>query len=89
MSRQVRMQRMQFYIEPELRNDLEALAKHRNVSMAELIREAIRGFVIREMPNRKMDPILDIIGLIESPGGPTDVGKNHDRYIYRKDWEEK
>ncbi|NMB12419.1 MAG: ribbon-helix-helix protein, CopG family [Firmicutes bacterium] len=89
MSRQVRMQRMQFYIEPELRNDLEALAKHRNVSMAELIREAIRGFVIREMPKREMDPILDIIGMIESPDGPTDVGKNHDRYIYRKDWEEK
>lgn len=83
------MQRMQFYIEPELRNDLEALAKHRNVSMAELIREAIRGFVIREMPKREMDPILDIIGMIKSPDGPTDVGKNHDRYIYRKDWEEK
>jgi len=85
VSRQERMQRMQFYIEPELRNDLEALAKRRNVSMEELIREAVRSFVIREMPNSERDHILDIIGMIDSTDGPTDVGKNHDRYIYRKD----
>lgn len=80
---------MQFYIEPELRDDLEALAKRRNVPMAELIREAIRSLVIREMPARESDPILGIIGMIQSPDGPVDIGKNHDRYIYRKDWEDR
>lgn len=55
--------------------------------MAQLIREAIRNSVIREMPARESDPVLDTIGMIESPEGPEDIGKNHDRYIYRKDWE--
>ena len=83
-----RMHRMQFYIEPELRDELESLAKQRNVPMAELIREAIRSYVTRESPPAKTDSALNIIGMFRSSDTPVDVGRNHDEYIYRKDWEE-
>ncbi|NMB26345.1 MAG: CopG family transcriptional regulator [Firmicutes bacterium] len=87
MRKEQSMHRMQFYIEPELRDELESLAKQRNVPMAELIREAIRSYVIRERPPGKKDPLFNIIGMFKSSDGPSDVAINHDKYIYRKDWE--
>ena len=82
-----RMHRMQFYIEPRLHDELSSLARHRNVAVARLIREAIASFVARETPIQD-DPALRIIGMIDSPDAPGDAAVNHDRYIYRKDWED-
>lgn len=87
MSKQGRMHRMQFYIEPELRDELASLAERRNVPMAELIREAIVGFIAREAPPQEADPALEIIGMIDWPDVPADASENHDHYIYRKDWQ--
>jgi len=78
---------MQFYIEPRLHDELSSLARHRNVAVARLIREAIASFVARETPIQD-DPALRIIGMIDSPDAPGDAAVNHDRYIYRKDWED-
>ena len=83
-----RMHRMQFYIEPQVHDELSLLARRRNVAMAELIREAIASFIARETP-RQDDPALRIIGMIDSPDAPGDAAVNHDRYIYRKDWEDR
>ena len=56
MSEQGRMHRMQFYIEPNVRDELASLAERRNVSMAQLIREAILSFVAREAQAPDGDP---------------------------------
>lgn len=88
MSEQGRMHRMQFYIEPNVRDELASLAERRNVSMAQLIREAILSFVAREAQAPDGDPLLDIVGMIDSPDVPSDAAENHDRHIYRKDWED-
>ena len=56
MSEQGRMHRMQFYIEPRVRDELASLAERRNVSMAQLIREAILSFVAREAQAPDGDP---------------------------------
>lgn len=88
MSEQGRMHRMQFYIEPKVRDELALLAERRNVSMAQLIREAILGFVVREAQAPDSDPLLDIVGMIDSPDVPVNAAENHDRYIYQKDWED-
>ncbi len=88
MSEQGRMHRMQFYIEPNVRDELASLAERRNVSMAQLIREAILSFVAREAQTPDGDPLLDIVGMIDSPDVPSDAAENHDRHIYRKDWED-
>lgn len=82
-----RMHRMQFYIEPQVHDELSMLARHRNVAMAELIREAITSFIARETP-RQDDAALKVIGMIDSPDAPGDAAINHDRYIYREDWED-
>ncbi|MGI6130987.1 MAG: CopG family transcriptional regulator [Bacillota bacterium] len=88
MSEQGRMHRMQFYIEPRVRDELASLAERRSVSMAQLIREAILSLVAREAHAPDDDPLLDIVGMIDSPAVPVDAAENHDRYIYRKDWED-
>ena len=88
MSEQGRMHRMQFYIEPKVRDELALLAERRNVSMAQLIREAILSFISREAQAPDSDPLLDIVGMIDSPDVPIDAAENHDRYIYRRDWED-
>ena len=88
MSKRDRMHRMQFYIEPRVRDELASLAERRNVSMAQLIREAILSFISREAQAPDSDPLLDIVGMIDSPDVPTDAAENHDRYIYPKDWED-
>ena len=88
MSEQGRMHRMQFYIEPRVRDELASLAERRSVSMAQLIREAILSFISREAQAPDGDPLLDIVGMIDSPDVPIDAAENHDRYIYRKDWED-
>ena len=56
MSKRDRMHRMQFYIEPRVRDELASLAERRNVSMAQLIREAILSFVAREAQAPDGDP---------------------------------
>jgi hypothetical protein len=88
MSKRDRMHRMQFYIEPRVRDELASLAERRNVSMAQLIREAILSFISREAQAPDGDPLLDIVGMIDSPDVPTDAAENHDRHIYPKDWED-
>jgi len=72
----------------DLLDELASLAERRNVSMAQLIREAILSFISREAQAPDGDPLLDIVGMIDSPDVPIDAAENHDRYIYRKDWED-
>jgi hypothetical protein len=71
------MQRTQIYVEPELAESLDRLAKERGTSRANLIRMAARDLVDREA--RRFGSILDLAGI--GSDGATDVAERHDDYL--------
>ena len=73
-----RMQRTQIYLEPELADSLDRLARKRGTSRASLIRLAARQLVADAAPGAE-DSIFGIIGM--GRGGPGDVAENHDEYL--------
>ncbi len=73
-----RMQRTQVYLEPELAQGLDYLARQRGISRAELIRRAARRLVAEERPPED-DPLFGIIGL--GCDEATDVAEHHDEYL--------
>jgi metal-responsive CopG/Arc/MetJ family transcriptional regulator len=72
------MTRIQFYLEPELKKQLEFLASQHKISKAELIRQSIRKFLKEEKVNEE-EPLLEIIGLGRS--GIDNVSEKHDKYL--------
>jgi metal-responsive CopG/Arc/MetJ family transcriptional regulator len=77
----MKMQRTQIYLEPELAESLDRLAKQRGTSRADLIRTAARRLVAEEQPQDD-DPILGIIGLAGAgQDSATDVAERHDDYL--------
>jgi metal-responsive CopG/Arc/MetJ family transcriptional regulator len=75
------MQRTQIYLEPDLAESLDRLAKARGTSRADLIRTAARRLVAEEQ-RPEDDPILGIIGLAGiGQDGATDVAEQHDAYL--------
>lgn len=72
------MHRTQIYLEPELADALDRLARRRGLSRAEVIRVAARQFLVQEGLERE-DPIVDIIGLGASRAGRT--SEEHDRIL--------
>ncbi len=72
-----KMNRTQFYLEPEIKEELERLARRLGVSQAELIRKAIRDLV-REKGEIE-DPLLGIIGLGKGEGRA--ISEEHDQYL--------
>lgn len=77
------MQRTQIYLEPELAESLDQLARERGTSRADLIREAARRLLADAQPPEN-DPILGIIGLAgigQDKDGATDVAERHDEYM--------
>ena len=72
------MTRIQVYLEPELKEQLESLASELDVSRSELVRQSIRRF-LQEGKLNEQDPLLGIIGLGKS--GKNDISERHDRYI--------
>jgi hypothetical protein len=73
-----RMQRTQIYLEPDLSEALERLARQRGTSKARLIRLAVRRLLAEVQPTEE-DPILGVIRL--GKGGPGNVSEQHDRYL--------
>jgi len=72
------MTRIQVYLEPELKEQLESLASELDVSRSELVRQSIRR-LLQEGKFNEQDPLLGIIGLGKS--GKNDISERHDRYI--------
>jgi len=72
------MRRTQIYLEPELAEALDRVARRRGISRASVIREAARQLVAAERPIEE-DPIFGIIGI--ASGGPSDVSERHDDYL--------
>lgn len=77
----MRMERLQFYLEPELNEALEKLASTLRVSKAQLIREGVRKIVAEKEPLED-EPLLKLIGLAKNRTGLTDVAERHDYFLY-------
>jgi predicted DNA-binding protein len=85
------MTRTQIYLTEEQRGKIQRLAELQHKTMAQMIREAVEEYVIKQMDTEDFggisvssaDPLRDIIGLGAS--GITDGSIHHDRYIYDED----
>ncbi len=74
-----KMERLQFYLEPDLNRDLERAAKEQGVSKAELVREGLRR-VIMDKRTPKDDSLIKLIG--GSRSGRKDISEQHDLYLF-------
>jgi metal-responsive CopG/Arc/MetJ family transcriptional regulator len=72
------MQRTQIYLERELADALDRVARRRGTTRAEVIRLAARRYLAQEGLERE-DPIVGIIGLGASRAGRT--SEEHDRIL--------
>ena len=85
------MTRTQIYLTEEQREQIQRLAEAQHKTMAQVIREAVEEYVIKQMDTEDFgkisvssaDPLRDIIGLGAS--GITDGSIHHDHYIYDED----
>lgn len=77
------MVRKQIYIDDDLEQGLKALSASTGRAEAVHVRAALREY-LREHgsspPDR--DPLLDLVGLVDDPEGPSDVAEEHDHYLY-------
>ncbi len=71
------MKPVQIYLRPEQIVALRALAKRREISVAELVRQGVDQ-LLAGVPAEE-DSAWNIIGLCDS--GPTDLSANHDEYL--------
>jgi hypothetical protein len=74
------MQRTQIYLEPDLAESLDRLARQRGTSRADLIRVAARR-LIKEESEAPFGSILSLAGIGLDKDGATDVAERHDDYL--------
>jgi hypothetical protein len=74
------MQRTQIYLEPDLADSLDRLARKRGTSRADLIRVAARR-LISEENDAPFGSILSLAGIGRDKDGATDVAEHHDEYL--------
>jgi hypothetical protein len=72
--------RTQVYLTHAQHAALLRAARTRNVSLAEVVREAVDAYLTRK-PARERgdDPLADLIGFVNGPG---DLSERHDDYLY-------
>lgn len=68
---------LQIYLRKDQLDALRGLSERREVSMAELIRQAV-DHLLAEMPVEE-DPLWDMVGVFDS--GLGDLAENHDHYL--------
>lgn len=81
----VSMVRKQLYIDDELDRALKARAARTGRSEADHVRAALRDYLAdsaRADDSDGVDPLLDLIGLVDDEDGPDDVAAQHDHYLY-------
>ncbi len=71
------MKPVQVYLRPEQIEALRVLARRREMSVAELVRQGVDQ-LLAGVPAEE-DPAWNIIGLCDS--GPSDLSANHDAYL--------
>jgi hypothetical protein len=79
------MVRKQLYIDDDLDEALKSMSVRTGRSEADHVRTALRLYFEQERSHPHLaglDPLLDLIGLVDDRGGPDDVALNHDHYLY-------
>jgi hypothetical protein len=77
------MHRTQIYLEPDLAEALDRLARQRGTSRAGLLRLAARRLVEQEA-GQEEDPIFDLIGAGHG-GRPGRTSEEHDRVLIERE----
>lgn len=76
--------RMQILIDPEMKKVLEQEARSREVSVGQVIREAVELYgkqkVESEQEFTEDDPLWGILGVVSSSS--KDLSEEHDHYLY-------
>ncbi len=78
------MIRTQIYIPEELHQETMFLAKKQGKSMAELLRNFITIGIIEEKKKKSKQRSLSSLARLGIKGGPKDLSKNIDKYLYQK-----
>ena len=76
------LKRKQIYLDAASDSTLKKLARETGLSQAEHIRRAVRTYVDQHSITRvegRPDPLLQLIGICDSPDGPRDAARHHDR----------
>ena len=71
--------RVQILLSEDEAGAVEAEARRLGISKSEVVRRCVRPLVSAAEP--WVSPYEDLIGIIKD-GGPTDMGRNHDDYLY-------
>ncbi len=75
--------RVQILLSEEEDDAIECEARKLGISKSEVVRRQIRPLVA--VPEDWVSPFEDLIGMFKSDEGPTDMGSNHDGYLYPVD----
>ncbi|MBW1703057.1 MAG: CopG family transcriptional regulator [Deltaproteobacteria bacterium] len=79
------LKRKQVYLDEESDRALKSLAFTTKISEAEHIRRAVRKYIAKLKSGvGDDDPLKELIGLCDSPDGPTDASIHHDTCLYGK-----
>jgi metal-responsive CopG/Arc/MetJ family transcriptional regulator len=72
--------RIQFFFPDDLLTKIERESQRRDVSMAQLVREAVNKY-LEEINGKSIgkDPLDELAGFVECG---TDLSENHDKYLY-------
>ncbi len=81
-----RLKRKQIYLDENSDFELKRLANATGISEAEHVRRALKKYLkgMKIALAKHKDPLEELIGLCDSPHGPTDASINHDKYLYGK-----
>ena len=71
--------RVQILLSQDEDDAIEAEARRLGISKSEVVRRCVRPLV--KVPEPWVSPYEDLIGIIKD-GGPTEMGRNHDDYLY-------
>lgn len=71
--------RVQILLSQDEDDAIEAEARRLGISKSEVVRRCVRPLVSAAEP--WVSPFEDLIGIIKDDG-PTDMGRNHDDYLY-------
>lgn len=71
--------RVQILLSQDEDDAIESEARRLGISKSEVVRRCVRPLVSAAEP--WVSPYEDLIGIIKD-GGPTDMGRNHDDYLY-------
>lgn len=78
------MIRTQIYIPEEIHQETKFLAQKQGKSMAELLRSFITIGVIEEKKKKSKQRSLSSLARLGIKGGPKNLSKNIDKYLYQK-----